>query len=439
LRGSSARNAHYRWKYIAGEKPVEISLFSIRDKVLDLFSLQSGIDQVVELRAYGGGHEAVYRIRKYETEIRLDADRNLLAAANLYDADAVHPEPELMLLHEPARKSKTLASRVSEGVPTGEYELPGLIEKEGPWLVVPKKDSAVSFRPLFMPGNWSVPDTGEAIQSLQKAVLAFDPRAQTSTFTPVFNAMSVNPMHSGWQFLRTLYDQFGYLPLGTFEVWKTLVSHPPAMAMALFKFEMDAAFIGRIETEFPMLWELFPVADLHLAGQRFRAFIKIKGIPEEAAKDVLGRMILKLGEAVPAYGENVQRYLANQPLAQDAKLPLPILKKTVHDVWYQELMRERAEAEWPELKGVELQRWCLAQSDCIIDFQPEMNYRNAVVYLPIFMAAVASGTAVITDVFEDDANSIFFLRQIRDLDARWFSALYQISLLRNLLSQNKDL
>ena len=435
LRGSLAKQAYYQWSYIAGKKPVEISLFSIREKVLDLFSLQSGIDQVVELRAYGGGHEAVYWIRKYETEIRLNADRNLLSAANLNDADAAHPQPTLMLLHEPARKTQLLIVRLSEGVPTGEYELPSSIDREGPWLVVPRKDSLVSFRPLFVPGNWSAPIQGEEIQSLQKAVLAFDPRAQACVFMPVFNAMSANPMHSGWQFLRTLYDQFGYLPLGTFEVWKALISHPSAMAMALFKFDMDAAFIGRIETEFPMLWEIFPIADLHLAGQRFGAFLKIKGVPAE----VLGRMLSRLGEAVPSFGENIQHYLANKLPGLDAQLPLALLKTTVHDSYYQELMRERAEAEWPEFKGVELQHWCLAQPDCVIDFQPEMSYRNTVVYLPAFMAAVASGAAQMTDIFDDYANSIFFLRQIRDLDARWFSSVYQISLLRNLLNLNKDL
>ena len=68
-----------------------------------------------------------------------------------------------------------------------------------------------------------------------------------------------------------------------------------------------------------------------------------------------------------------------------------------------------------------------------------MSYRNAVVYLPVFLAAVASGKAQVSDVFGDGANTIFFLRQIRDLDSRWFSSLYQISLLRNLLSSDKDL
>lgn len=437
LRGSVANSAHYHWRYLAGEKPVEVSLFSIRDKVLDLFSLQSGIDQVVELRVFGGGHEASYRVRKYETEVFLDSDRNLLSAANL--RAATYPVPELMLLHEPARKTCSLSSRLSEGVATGEYELPALVDKEGPWLVVPNKASSVTFRPLFLAGNTPVPSPDEAIHSLQKAVLAFDPNADTSAFLPVFDSMAVNPMHSGWQFLRTLYDQFGYLPLGTFEVWKALVVHPCALAMALFKFEMDATFIGRVETEFPFLWECFPIRHLHRAGQRFGAFLKVKGIPEQAASAVLERMAKKLGEAVPAFGENIQRYLANQPLDQNAQLDLPVLQGVVRGHWYQELLRDRADAEWPDFRGSELQRWCAAQDECVVNFEPEMSYRNAVVYLPVFLAAVASGKAEVSDVFGDGANTIFFLRQIRDLDSRWFSSLYQISLLRNLLSSDKDL
>ena len=62
--------------------------------------------------------------------------------------------------------------------------------------------------------------------------------------------MANDPAHSGWQFMRSLYDQFGYLPLATFEVWRALVQHPQALAMSLFKFEMSAEYLSRIENEF---------------------------------------------------------------------------------------------------------------------------------------------------------------------------------------------
>lgn len=45
LKGNTAKNACYSWFYTAAEKPLEISLFNIREQIIDLLSLQSGIDQ----------------------------------------------------------------------------------------------------------------------------------------------------------------------------------------------------------------------------------------------------------------------------------------------------------------------------------------------------------------------------------------------------------
>ncbi|MFT0701895.1 hypothetical protein ACDX41_26320, partial [Citrobacter meridianamericanus] len=86
---------------------------------------------------YGNGQDSHYRIRKYAMEMQLDHGRQLLSAVNLHDgADAI-PEPVLMLLHDPMRNSIALRSRASEGVPTGDFELPAAVERDGPWLVLP--------------------------------------------------------------------------------------------------------------------------------------------------------------------------------------------------------------------------------------------------------------------------------------------------------------
>lgn len=88
--------------------------------------------------------------------------------------------------------------------------------------------------------------------------------------------MANDPAHSGWQFMRSLYDQFGYLPLATFEVWRALVQHPQALAMSLFKFEMSAEYLSRIENEFPILWEFFPIFEIKAASERFKLFLSQK-------------------------------------------------------------------------------------------------------------------------------------------------------------------
>ncbi|MDV7211465.1 STY4851/ECs_5259 family protein [Azotobacter beijerinckii] len=436
LKGNTARNACYSWSYTASDKPLEISLFNIREQIIDLLSLQSGIDQVVELRVSGNGQDAYYRIRKYSTEMLLDRDRQVLCAANLHDSNAALPEPALMLLHEPMRSAIALSSRTSEGVPTGEFELPALVEKDGPWLVLPKSGASVSFRPLFIAGGWEPVPQSEEAQSLQKAVLTFDHTSPVSSFTPVLNAMAINPQHSGWQFLRALYEGYGYLPLATFEVWKALVGHPRALAMALFKFEMEAKFLGRLEAEFPLFWEFLPIVEIHLAAKRFNDFLKVKGVAEEAVDALIGRMLSRLEETCPAYGESVQRFLSGKSVGPEIQLPLTAFKSVLRG-WYVELIRDRSDAKWPEFGGKRLERWHSSQTDSVISFRPEMDYRNAVVYLPVFAAAVASGKAQFSDVFEDGVEAIFFLRQVRDFDSKWFNSIYQYCLLNSVMDMHK--
>lgn len=436
LKGNAAKNASYSWSYTATEKPIEISLFNIREQIVDLLSLQSGIDQVVDIRVFGHGQDANFRVRKYAMELVLDRDRQVLFAANLQDGGDVLPEPILMLLHEPMRGAVQLSSRTSEGVPTGGFELPALVEKNGPWLVLPKQGSSASFRPLFLFGGWEpVPNSDDA-QSLQKAVLTFDHASPVCSFAPVLDSMAVNPMHSGWQFLRSLYEGYGYLPLATFEVWKALVGHTRALSMALLKFEMEPNFLSRIEAEFPVIWEFLPVNEIHLAARRYGAFLKIKGVAEEAISALIGRMFSRLGEVFPTYGESVQQHLLGKALSPERQMPLDMFQGIVHG-WYHQLMRDRSDATWPEYGGKRLARWYETHNESVISFRLEMDYRNSVVYLPVFAAAVASGKAQFSDVFDDSVEAIFFLRQVRDFDSSWFSSIYQYCLLSNLMAMHK--
>ncbi|MCM2971796.1 STY4851/ECs_5259 family protein [Larsenimonas suaedae] len=436
LLGGAARNAHHRWSYSVSGRPVEVRLFNIQDQILDLLSLKAGIDQVVDLRVSAQGYETIFRIRKYASELFYDAGRQVLGLHTYLRSAVCEFEPALMLLHEPMRSTIDLLPRTSEGIATGEFEVPTRVEKDGPWLIVPKAGSPASFRPLFIPGGWERPCDDGLTQTLQKAVLAFDLVSTVNSFTPVLDAMATNPMHSGWQFLRSLYDSYGYLPLATFEVWKSLVAHPKALVMALFKFEADPEFLVRLEGEFPVLWELLPIEDVRNSVSCFRDFMLGKGVSEEALQGILGRMMGRISDIFTSYGEDVQRYLAGRPLGPDVHLPQEAINFAVQR-WYMELIRGRSEAQWPEYGGRGLQAWHARQHGSVICFDVEMGYRYSVVYFPVFAAAVANGQAKLSDVFDDVSEAVFFLRQVRDFDKSWFNVIYQQSLLRNAMNKDK--
>lgn len=435
LEGGAAKNAYYRWAYQVNTKPIEVSLYSLREQVWNLLSLVDGIDGVVRLHISGIGGNRNYHIRQYTTKLEHNRERRSLSAERL---DATHsglPRPALMLLHDPKRRPDVLTSRTSEGIPIGEYELPVLSDKGGPWLVVPASEESTSFRPVFLSGDCEPETELPQSRSLQQAVLNFVPRSSTDVFAAVLDVMSTDPGHSGWQFLRALYDHYGYLPLATFEVWKSLMKHDGALVMALFKFDMEPEFLGRIETEFPMLWEFMPVSNLRRAAKVFRNFLISQGIPEDTVVGMMAKWLYRLGDVFPSYSDSLQAYVMGKPNRRGIDLPPEVFRQLLKN-WHQDLIRGRSEEQWPMFCGNRLKSWNAAHGSAVLRFDTQMDYRNAVVYLPMFAAAVASGDADITDVFDDSAEAVFCLRQVRDFDLEWFNTVYQYCLLSRVLNGN---
>lgn len=422
LKGNTAAHAFFTWRAQVRGKPVEVNLFNLKDQIEGLLSLQTGIDLVVELTI---DSKIVCRIGRYAVGMQLDLSRRTLVSSTYIRKI---PKPMLMLLSEPERHPIELRSRMSQGVATGEFELPAIIDKAGPWLIVPAKSSSVTFRPVFIPGNSNPSEQISEIRNLQRAVLAFAPTSPLNSFEPVLHAMALDPAHSSWQFLRNLYDNYGYLPLSTFEVWRALVRIPAALAMAMFKFEMSVDFISRIETEFPFIWELFPIVEIRNAAERLKHYLLQKGIREEFVPELIKNMYERLSEAVPSYNGNIRMWLNDGCIAQTAQMPEAAMQSAV-STWYQELIRTRSNDSWPEFGGTRLKRWCLSEQESPLSFEPESGFRNAVVYLPVFAAAVASGKSNFDDVFVNSTDAVFFLRQVRDFDTQWFYDVFQCSLL----------
>lgn len=423
LRSKSGRQASQEWCYTAGIHPVELNLYSLREHIENLLSLETGIDQIVEMQIKGAGAVMSWQIRRYKYSLRYDYERELLISQSAHYRTEHIPSPVIMLLSEPERKATPLSSRMSEGVPVGEYELSSVVNKNGPWLVVPKQGEEMAFRPCFIRGKPSLPVHETSIHSLQKATQLFNPLSEVNTITLVLEQMANDPAHSGWQFMRSLYDQFGYLPLATFEVWRALVQHPRALAMSLFKFEMSAEYLSRIENEFPILWEFFPIFEIKAAADRFKLFLSQKGAPEEAQNLLVKSMYQRLGLVFPTYADEVEKWL------NYGKFPPPIPEYVVRE-WYQELLREHSEVRWPEYGCKRLHNWMSSQDDSVIGIYPDADYRYAVAWLPVFAAAVASGNTSFEAVFDRKPGAVFFLRQVRDFDSRWFKTIFQCNLLR---------
>ncbi|SET46295.1 STY4851/ECs_5259 family protein [Kosakonia radicincitans] len=429
LRSNSGQQAWHEWRYNAGERPLEINLYSLKEHIENLLSLGSGIDQIVDMRISSVGGTGNWQIRRYKYSLEYDPASQILRSNSIHNASGKVPSPVIMLLSEPERKSIPLTSRMSEGVPVGEFELGSIVSKNGPWLVLPKPGEETAFRPCFIRGEQLPEAEAGTIHSLQKATQLFKPGAEVNTISLVLDQMANDPAHSGWQFLQNLYSQFSYLPLATFEVWRALFQHPQALTLSLFKFEMSAEYLGRIESEFPVFWEFLPIQQIKNAAAKMQAFMVSKGASIEMQSNFLNKMYQRLGMLFPTYASDVHSWLSEGKAPR--LFPQPVMKEIIQG-WYQELLREHGESRWPEYGGPRLSRWIQSQADPIIEISSDTHFRYAVAWLPVFAAAVASGKTTFTSVFGNEPGAVFFLRQVRDFDSRWFNALFQYCLLRNV-------
>jgi hypothetical protein len=130
LANRPSSRACYGWSYRADPaRPVEVSLYELRSHIESLLSLEEGIDQKVLLTVSGDGRDSEYRIRRHAADLERDWHRNVLFSSALASGDEKSIRPVLMLLSEPERKAQEILPRRSEGVATGEFDIPDVVEK----------------------------------------------------------------------------------------------------------------------------------------------------------------------------------------------------------------------------------------------------------------------------------------------------------------------
>jgi hypothetical protein len=429
LLGSVARNARFTWQYRVSKAPLEIDLYSLRGYISNLMSLAPGLDQMVELRIKGQGREDYYRVCRHTQELQLsNMGEEVLELKSEHQNSVPNIEPLAILLSDVERKPVKLECLTTERVATGRFGIPPELHKNGPWLIVPPRNSEMEFRPYLFGG--SPPDMTEAseLKTMQKAAIVFNPGDEENAFQNVLNAMSLDPFHTGWQYFRTIYDKYSYLPLATFESWKALATNTSALALCLLKFEMDEELLGKLESEFPIVWEFFPIDEHKSATERFKSALQLKGVPKERIETIAKSILARFGNSVHSIDESVQALIMGQPLPPQSVLPLQVMQP-IFKSWYQSMLVEQRDSLWPDFGGKKLKAWYKSAGQDILGFEPEMDYRNSVVYLPVFAAAVSRGACELDYLFKNESESIFFLRQVKDFDSTWFSAVYRYCLL----------
>ncbi|MEZ8946214.1 STY4851/ECs_5259 family protein [Vibrio sp. 10N.247.311.12] len=426
---------YFRWNYKVTNQPIEVSLYSIKSAILELLSMTESLDSEVELRVTGPGRTLSYIVSHFSTNLEHDRIENTVGIRSTVVTDASQVKPVLMSLSNPEQKVLPLVSRASEGVETGEFDLPDFLltdsllsdpDNQGPWLVIPSEsvDESydVSFRAKFFAGK---PNEREGeVRTLQKASQLFHPRFEPNVIADVIAQMANDWTHSGWAYLDATNKNYGYLPMSTFEVWRHLVRDYRALAVALFRLEFNQKWVSQLESELPLLWEQISIADWQHAISLSKSTLTAVGIDVSMVDQLVKQQVEKLGDAVPILNDaSIKELLLT---GKTNNIPAPITQVMLQG-WYQDLLHTHCEDdEWPTEFGQELSMWCQNLKLIPFDFKPNAGFQSGVVYWPIFAAAIACGR-VPKEVLEAfPVEAIFHLRKLRDFDREWFEPVYRL-------------
>ncbi|WP_318837932.1 STY4851/ECs_5259 family protein [Neiella holothuriorum] len=422
-RGNAPRNAaSFKWDYMVVDKPVEVSLYGLHDYVLDLLSLSENIDSKVELSITGNGRTERFTISHYSTTMDYDYQRRVLTLNSRTLRDASGVKPMLLDISNPEQTPVTLNSRVSEGVATGEYELPHYIEEGGPWLVVPAESSKVSFRARFILGA-KHSGSPQEINTLQKAARAFNPRDEVSSIALVLKQMADDWDHSGWAYLQQTWKRYQYLPMSTFEVWRHLARDPKALAVALFKFDIEANFVAKLVGQLPVIWEFIPLSYWLHAKHLFGRALAQLGIADDMKQSLQNGLIAKLTKEISSLSTSVADYLKQEQFTPP--IPSQVMQPMIQGAWYQDLLRLHSDNEnWPSASGSDLCQLCHTFELLPFELKVNSKFQEGVVYAPVFAAAVACGRIPPAILARFEHKTLFDFRQLKDFDHQWFEPMY---------------
>lgn len=403
-------------------KPKVLSLYSFKEKIFSLLSLSDKLDAEVAVNIKCLGYSKQFIVRRFASEVKFDSIDELFSLESNAFLDGVSHNLLAMRIAEPERQPINLPRKMLGSIELDRFEIAKEMTKGGPWLIIPENRTDIDFRPVFYFEDSSEVSDLTSSSSMQTAVKTFHPKFNPMAIADMMETMANDYHHSSWFYMRSLWDNFGYLPLSTFEVFKALTKNRKALTFILFKFEMNEEFIRRLDTEFPVLWELIPLDYWHCAKNNFISSLEKIEIPADFIQEQVYAMFERLSNSLPSYPVEIIEHLKGKKLTP--RLPLTLEKEVLNETWLQELARDHAESDWPNLqqKLIEEAMHLLTEARAIVS--PLHFRQTSVVYYPVIAAAIATKKINFEQVFSTDSAITFAFKQARDFEPVWFSSMY---------------
>jgi len=414
-----------RYVVNVGQAPLILNLFSYQNDMAQMLGAVSEQDAYIRFTVETSQRLLTLNIRRYNGCIQWEG-RSLFAVKEI-NSSKLRSDIKVaaMLLSDPKQAPIAIPEKTTEGIGTGWFESLSALERKGPWLIYPDNDSRTLFRPaLWIRSDNHIDTMVGDVHSLHLATQLFHPQKFPHVIEDQIAEMSLDLGHSGWQYLADLKLHFSHLPLSSFESWLSLSRNPEALAVAVFKLEIDEAFCGRIHDELAVIWECIPLPMWASVYARFCSWLADMGLPDVLLKSILNNRKTVLPVVVSGF-EYVGDYLES---ADTSKLTI-IGPEHVLPKWYQDLRHSHeSNRNWPTDLGAELSAWVDKQSlPHAIKGLSQVQFTDAVTYLPIFIAYVTAGKATLNELSVDQVLLKFVVKMISDFDrSGWYTSVHAL-------------
>lgn len=392
---NSQKNNYY-FKYYIQDTPLEVSLNEFKSEIYSLFSISKNLDEQVKvIISQNGCIVRQINITLYKTEpdifndyINLEEHHNNinLAYLSLVDLNCIKLEKNEF----------------------GYFSLPSIRPFAG--LIIPSADSQLQSRAKFIPATMP----SEIVGELQQAII-LPPDKYSEGIQRVLNKMANNLSHSGWDYLNKLYQDFSYLPLSTFLVWKELVKNSEALIAFIVKHSDIEKVMEHFQNEFNVIWDLVPKYlwenTLELFSQK---------LPKELILPIINHK-----------EEQIGHFTSILKKSDDASSPE--IGKHILPIWYNELNNKNVNQRWITDFKEELLHWA-NEKQIILPFTIQ-DYQQAVVLFPFFAASVACGESSIDSLRSLEDKDFYTFKKLMEFDLEWFNSVYLYAI---QLFENKD-
>ena len=408
-------------QYLPEGVPINLPLVDFHPEMRELLSVSKNLDAYIRFIVLCDGCEqANLEIRRFQAAIEQNQGEVVIrdrAAQNAGIENAQSIRIGAMKPSQPEYHPVQLPAKHPQTANLGSWDLSPTHNSPGPWLIHSLKGSEI-LKPLKIES--SQPATNA--QSVRAAIRIKNPADRQKALNEQFSAMARDSEHGGWDYLRSLWDNYGHLPLATFDIWVAAATN--SRLLAAIALHLEPAAIDRIQQEFPVVWELIPISVWEAVLNSYKDHLF--DLIDDSAIEILRRRLNEIG-GINDIMDMVTQVLRQRILDEAIDNPLPIAALAhVIKHHHQELLQRQSDAQWPPLLKDDIQGyWANLPSDLHALIPNEQYHRATIVYLPVVLAYHMFHSDIIDDSIRDDPIRIFKIKRLKQFDEHWYTTAFR--------------